>query len=114
MSQKDANGNPLYPHFDMVIDDVINIVQIQVDRGEPVDVKAAYDKACWMNDSVRLKLQRAGSEAERKAAEAQRKRDIEEARRAGLSVSGSGGASTDTPADTVRAELERLYDKHHS
>lgn len=112
-SQKDATtGKPLYPWFDEVLPEVIVNVQYQVQNGHPVDVKAAYERAVRMNDTVWLKEQSARSEADRKSAEARRLREIEDAKRAGFSVSGSGGASSDTPRDNLRDELERLYDQH--
>lgn len=111
-SQTDASGQPLYPHFDAVIEDIVFAVQHQVDRGQPVDVKAAYDRAVRLNDQIWLKDQAARSKDSSREALARRQREIEDAKRAGISVSGSGGASSDQPADSTRAELERLYDKY--
>jgi hypothetical protein len=109
-SQKAPDGNPVYPHFDEVLPEIIVNVQYQKERGEQVDVKAAYERAVRMNDSVWLKIQGARSEAERKSANEKRLREIEEAKRAGFSVSGSGGATSDRPAESIRGELERLWD----
>lgn len=107
-SQADAQGNKLYPHFDEVLPEIIFGVQFQMQNGQPVDVKAAYDRAVRLNDQVWLKDQRARSEAAEKAAKAQRQRDIEDAKRAGVTVSGSGADTTHAPG-SVREELERAF-----
>lgn len=113
-SQADAQGQPLYPHFDDVLPEIIVNVQYQRDSGQPIDVKAAYDRAVRMNDTVWLKVEHARSEAARKAAAEKQAKDIEEAKRAGFSVSGSGGASSTQPAESIRGELERLWESTHS
>lgn len=113
-SQKDEKGLPRYPYFDECIDEIIVNVQYQMSKGQQVDVKAAYDKAVWMNDSVRLKDQRARSEAADKAAAAQRVRDIEDAKRATISVSGSGADTRAEAPDDLGKALSANYDKFYS
>lgn len=112
-NQKDAQGQPLYPHFDEVIHEVIANVQFQRENGQPINLKSAYDRAVRMNDSVWLKVQGARSETEKRSAEEKRLRDIEEARRAGFTPSGSGGVASEKPADSLRGELERLWENTH-
>lgn len=107
----DASGRLLYPYFDECLDEIIVIVGHQKESGRTIDVKAAYDKAVRMNDSVWLKEQTAKSEASKKEAEARRLRDIEDARKAGFSVSGSGAQTVDAAPDDLGANLERNYDK---
>ncbi len=113
-AQRDENGQPRYPHFDECLPEILVNVQAQKEYGQQIDLDAAYKRAVRMNDTVWLKDQAARSESARKADEARRRQEIEEARRAGFNASGSGGASSDTPADSVRGELERLYDKKFS
>ncbi len=108
-SQKDAQGNPRYPYFDDVLDEIIVNVQHQRARGEQVDVDAAYHRAVRMNDRIWLKSEAARSEASRKEAEARRLREIEDARKAGFSASGSGSATSTAPADNLHAELSRHF-----
>jgi hypothetical protein len=110
-SQKDAQGQPLYPHFDAVIHDIVFAVQNQVSRGQQVDVKAAYDKAVRLNDAIWLKEQAARTETAKKADEARRLREIEDARKAGFAVSGSGAAPSNDVPDDLGAHLDRNYDK---
>jgi hypothetical protein len=110
-SQTDAGGKPLYPHFDEVLDEIVTVVQHQVDRGQQVDVKAAYDRAVRMNDAVWLKEQAARSEASKKDAQAQRLREIEEAKRATRTVSGSGAGTRTAVPENLEDHLSRLYDE---
>jgi hypothetical protein len=110
-SQTDAGGKPLYPHFDEVLDEIVIVVQHQIDRGQQVDVKAAYDRAVRMNDSVWLKEQAARSEASKRDAQAQRLREIEDAKRATRTVTGSGAGTRTAVPDDLGDHLSRLYDE---
>ena len=108
-SAKGADGSPLHPYFDDCLSDIQFLVQAQRERGEPVNLEAAYAKAVRMNDTVWMRLQ--SQQAEKQAAE--RAAAAEKARRAGFSVTGSGeGARSTDPADTLRGELERQFEKH--
>lgn len=110
-AQKDPQGQLLYPHFDAVIHDIVFAVQNQLARKEQVDIKAAYDKAVRLNDAIWLKDQEAAKSKAAEADKAQRLRSIEDAKKAGFAVSGSGAApSTDVP-DDLGAHLDRNYDK---
>lgn len=111
-SQTDNTGQPLYPHFDEVLPELIINVQYQMQSGQQVDVKAAYDRAIRMNDQVWLKEQRRTSESARKADEGKRLREIEDAKKAGFSVSGSGSRSMDAVPDDIGEHLSRVYDQH--
>lgn len=108
-SEKGPDGQPLRPYFDDCIADVQLLVQQQRERGEPVNLQAAYDRAIRMNDAVwmRVQSQRAEKEAAERAAAA------EKAKRAGFNVAGAGSASaSEEPEDNLRAELERQLSKH--
>lgn len=109
--EKDANGQPLRPHFSSVMQEIgMNIqFQKQMNPGAPVDLQAAYDKAIRMNDSVWQQVQAAQISAREAAAEEQRKREITEAKRAGFSVTGSGADVQTQPAETWEAELKRQF-----
>lgn len=109
--QKDSNGQPLYPYFKDVLEDVTTVVARQLTMGQQPNLKAAYEKAIRLNDAVWMKIQAADNETKEKQrleAEAHR---IAEAKRAGFSVSGSGGVS-DSVAGSIREELARQVDKH--
>lgn len=110
-AQTDTTGQPLFPHFDEVLPEIIVNVQYQMQSGQQVDVKAAYDRAIRMNDQVWLKEQRRTSESARKADEAKHRREIEDAKKAGFSVSGSGSRSMDAVPDDIGEHLSRVYDQ---
>ena len=110
-SQTDASGAPLYPYFDEVLNELCLNVQYQMQSGQPVDVHAAYDRAIRMNDSVWLRESQRRSETSRKEAEAKAKREAEEAKRAGYTLSGSGARSADAVPDDLGDHLARNYDK---
>jgi hypothetical protein len=110
-SQKDNAGQALYPHFDDVLDEIIVNVDYQMRNGQQVDVDAAYKRAVRMNDSIWLKEQAVRSESARKADEARAKREIEEAKRASVSVSGSSASTSETAPDDLGKLLERNYER---
>jgi hypothetical protein len=110
-SQKDAAGNRLYPHFDEVLNELLVNVQYQRDSGQQIDVKAAYDRAVRMNDTVWQRVQGAQSEAARKAADEKRQRDIAEAKTAGFHASGSGAATRGSVPDDLGDHLAANYDR---
>lgn len=112
-AQRDAStGQPLYPHFDELLPEIVANVQMQRDMGQTVDVHVAYERAKRMNDNVWLKEQTARTKAERDQAEARRLREIEDAKRAGFSASGSGAATSEVIPDDIGALVSRNYDKY--
>lgn len=50
--EKDAQGNPLHPHFDAVIPQMIELFHANPNR----DLREAYDTAVWMNPQLRNSL----------------------------------------------------------
>jgi hypothetical protein len=107
----DQTGNKLFPHFDEVINEIIVAVQHQQANGQQPDVPAAYRTAVRLNDAVWLKVQTAEREATKKAAETQRLKDIEDAKRAGLSLSGSGADTRESPPEDIGKALLRNWDR---
>ncbi len=51
-NQKNAGGEPAYPYFDVVREQVFDLLQ----RGAAQDVNEAYEKALWLNPMVREEL----------------------------------------------------------
>jgi hypothetical protein len=109
---KDESGNLLYPYFADCIDDITTVVARQIESGQQPDLVAAYRKAIRLNDSVWSKLQAAESDAQRKQREEEEAQRVAEAKRAGFSVSGSGGGG-DSVGGSIREELRRQFDKHY-
>jgi hypothetical protein len=51
-AEKGANGQPLRPHFDAVLDDIIELFKVNPER----DMQEAYEKAIWANPEVRARM----------------------------------------------------------
>ncbi|MBM3450553.1 MAG: hypothetical protein FJX78_06165 [Armatimonadetes bacterium] len=105
--EKDANGNPLRPHFD----EVANDIGLLLKNGRAADFAQAYDMAVYANPTTRARV----LEAEKQAAEAKRlaeaKTRASEARRiAETNVTSKAGA-TSQPGQTLRDSLERGYQR---
>lgn len=109
--EKDANGVPLRPYFNELMSEIGMNIQFQRQNGQAPNLQAAYDKATRMNDEVWQRIQSEKAEAQRKAAEAKRAQEVAEAKRAGFSVTGSGANTNNEPADTLREELLRQFDR---
>lgn len=105
-----AEGQKVRPYFDDVAEEMKVVLAMQRYNGDVFDLNAAYNKAIRMNEQVWLKIQEAQAESSKKEREAARLKEIEDAKRAGYSVSGSGDTH-DQPSDDLRVELARQYDK---
>lgn len=121
-AQTTEAGTPAHPYFDDVIDDMLVLAQVDQSQGKAVDLKSLYDRACWMNTSIREQMtsasQQATAEANRQAAEEAAKRKAAEARQkaerakqASKSVSGDRGHVTSGRAQhsSLRAAIEDAY-----
>lgn len=114
-TMKGADGSPLHPHFDEVVEDMAHLAQAERAAGRVPDMQKLYDKAVWSSDAVREKLLNArDTEAQKKATEAAKTKSAS-ARRAGSSVSGapSGPAQTTKPTgNSVRESLLAAVEQH--
>lgn len=110
MDEKDANGQPKYPYFSDVGNDLSQyITNLKASQPylSPYDtLKAAYEFACFNNPVVRGKVQA----AEQAKVVAQRAQEAERARVAGSSINGgpagANGSAPNTSDRTLREELE--------
>jgi len=50
--EKDSRGNPLHPHFDAVLPQIIELYRANPER----DLKEAYETAVWMDPAIRSTL----------------------------------------------------------
>jgi hypothetical protein len=111
--EKDASGNPAYPYFGALSDDIANHValirQSQPHMPERDILKAAYDFAAYNNPAVRGAMQQSQVKAqqEQQAAEAARARKI------GVSINGGPAGDTSQQPNnanrTLREELESAF-----
>ncbi len=64
--EKDSNGKPLHPDFDLVLPEIIELFKANPDR----DLREAYETARWMRADTRDKLlSQQRSSVEQKAAD---------------------------------------------
>jgi hypothetical protein len=102
-------NNAAYPHFDAVRDTMADLVEIYANRGVPLDLKAAYNKAVAMDPD--LSQVQAAQVLSGKAAQLNGK--AQQALKASLSVKGAPatGASGAPSATDRRAIIEAAFDQ---
>ena len=106
---KDAQGNPLYPHFGTVREDMIGLLQL----GKAADLKSAYDKAIRLSDDLWQQQQEAKSQADAAARAAQKQAVVARAKRNAVSTASSTpNSGNDTGdkglRDTLRENFREL------
>lgn len=94
--EKDAEGNPLRPYFDDVMEDLVNLARAERAGGREPDLNTLYERAVWANPEVRQKILAAEKAAEAKKADEEARAKAAKAERASASVSGEPGASVPT------------------
>lgn len=108
---KDDKGQPLYPHVDRVVDHMTPLFAAKLNAGVPLPdaLKAAYEEAVWANPDVRREV--IAAEEAKRAADAQRRAAVDQAKRAGGNVRSSPITTATAPASTgsLREELQRTY-----
>lgn len=109
--EKDAQGQPLRPHFDEVAKDVAAMIRIAKSNGETVTLQDAYDRAVHANPSTRAKLLAANEAERRRKDEEERKAKAEAARKASATnIEGQGAASTlAAQTGSIREDLESAF-----
>ena len=108
-----ADGKAAHPYFQEVLADMnqLAVAQTQAQPGQPVDIAALYERACWSNPSVRAKMQAAENH---KSQQAKRKTEQERGKRAraatGGLAGGGGGGGQEQPKDR-RAAIEAAWEQ---
>lgn len=109
-AEKDAQGNPLRPYIEHIIDDVLPVLQTLRSAKPQAPVRAllqeAYEKAIWLNPSTReLEIKRANPKPDKQA--------IERARRAQKLVNGEARSAggPDRSPKSVRDHLLASWEK---
>lgn len=100
---KDEKGAKLHPHFDEVAEDIHRLMLAGVK-----DLEAAYTKAVRMNDGVFEKAQAAQTAAKAAQAEAERKAQIDKAKRAGVTSKTTEANGSSRPV-TLTEQLEQGF-----
>jgi hypothetical protein len=109
-NETDANGNPLRPYIEHIIEDVTQVLQSLRSLKPQAPVRSllqeAYEKAIWLNPSTReLEIRRAAPKPD--------KQTIEKARRAQKLVNGEArsAAGPDRSPKSVRDHLLASWEK---
>ncbi len=94
---KDANGQPLHPHYADVEAEMAALARADAGEGKPIDLQAIYDRAIWANPSVRNKALEQRDAALKVEADAKRKQRATKAKAASTEVKATpeGGAGTE-------------------
>ena len=104
-AEKGEDGKPAHPYFDEVRKDMATLAQAEFAAGRQPDMATLYANACWVNPSVREKMQIA---SQRSAQVSKRRTEQERARKARVAaggLGGSGGGRKDQPT-TIEEDLE--------
>lgn len=121
-NQKDDKGELLHPHFDDVMEDMVYLAKVEKQAGKTPNVKDLYDRAVWMNPTVReqkLASQReAEAEKARQDAERKKREEKERAEKANLaSANASGDGSAPAPTQdgsNLRSLIEHEFKEQRS
>lgn len=106
--------DPANQYFDDVADDIAMIIR---GSGGNIDVKTAYDRACWANPEVRAKLiaaQQSTAVEEARKAEEKRAADAAAAVKGRVKTighQGSGAAASGSMDDTMAATLKAIRER---
>lgn len=104
-----ANDNVKYPDFDLVREDMADIIEINQRRGVPLTLDQAYTKAVAMNDDAKAAAAQRSKQNQAQQANGQAQRSMN----ASLSVSGNPAAlRTNIPATDLRGTLEAAVAAH--
>lgn len=109
-SSKDASGNPLYPHFDDVREEMSDLLE----RGKAHDLAEAYQKAVWMVDGVRQKL--IGEQTSKASQLNNEQQKVDKAKKVAVSIKGNGSAIPAPASKTfgsVREAVEDAWRQHN-
>lgn len=107
---RDAQGNPLRPHFETVKADMA----LLLDAGKAQDLEDAYRKALRMNDELWQAEQDAKTKADEAARVARQQQAVAAAKASNVSPKSATPAAktTNGGAKGLRAQLEDAFDQH--
>lgn len=106
--EKDAKGNPIHPHFDDVVDDIIRLANVERAAGREPNLQNLYETAVWANPTTREKQLAAQTQQAQQKAQTEAKAKAAKARNAGSSVSGAPGPGGQAPLSEPKTLREAI------
>ncbi len=105
----DADGKPLYPHFDAVRPQLAALVR----AGAAGSFEDAYEQAVWADPQLRQRALEAHDAEQARLRESARREQVQKARNAGRAAPGGSepARTVPAPARSHREELERVWDR---
>lgn len=102
-SQKDENGNPKYPHFDALREDM----GLLLNAGKAQSLEEAYESAIYLNRDLRTEYNLRQYNKDKQ--EAENRKRVEASKRAGFNVKSAPVAQTSDPKEalSLRDEIRR-------
>lgn len=108
---KDGSGNPLYPHYERVRDDMALLLE----HGKAQDLKSAYDVAIRMHDDIWTQEQSARQAAAQQSVQKGHQRQVAQAKAAAVSPkTATPGSAGSQKATGIRAAIESAVEAHAS
>lgn len=107
---KDAAGNPLYPHFDVVRPDMA----LLLDAGKAQDLPSAYAMSLRLHDDLWQSEQDAKKGADQTAKSEANRKAVAAAKGNAVSVKSSTPASASAQAKGLRSTIAEAVDQHTS
>jgi hypothetical protein len=116
LNSTNEQGEPLYPHYDRVAQDMETEVRLLVAQnpGQPPReiLKAAYDRAIWKNNETRAELLAQQQKQQEVQERAQAAKRVSEAKRAASPLSSSPNGKMATSNKSLRELLDEAWDEH--
>lgn len=107
---KTEAGDLAHPHFADVMDEIVVLAQAERQAGREPELQNLYDKAVWMNTSVREKLITSQRESEESKRTDDARQKAAKAKRAGSSISGAPDGASPTSDLSLRDQLAQGFE----
>lgn len=108
-NEKTEAGEPAHPFFNDVYADMVSLAKAEAQAGNQISLKDLYDKAVWMNPTVREKVLDSQRKADEKKRLEEAKAKAAAAKKASKSVSGSPGGESPAEELDLRQQLESQF-----
>lgn len=107
--EKTEAGELAHPYIDEVMGDMIALAKTEVAEGKQPKLSDLYDRAVWMNTSVREKHLASQRQAEEAKRQAEARQKAAKAKRAAKTVTGSPSGSSPDPDLSLQDQLKQAW-----